>query len=673
MGSNGACLSRKRSAPRNASWTACLSLLRTGLDAVGRPWGASLAASLGLATANTLILPAAGLDLRNPFGLFAPEDTAPVNADTVAYQLAFEGLAENMDLQRALQDVSTLYRLRQEPPPDGDGLVRRAKADLPRLTEALWGVGYYDGQVSILIDDAALSDIAGRRAERYRGRAAVPVRILVDRGALFTLISVVAVDAHTGAPFDPGVLPSRVLRFGADEPARSSTVVGIEARLVDYFRARGHPFAKVVQRDPVVDHRNKTLAVTLIVDPGPRAGIGAVAVRGARDVDPAVVRSLIYAEPGDPYSPKAVADVRKSVARIEALGSVRVREGEAPDPQGNLPLFVDVTERPSQLLGVSARYSSIDGPGVSGYWADRNLFGGAERLRLDADLFFTQGGFDRSDLGGRFSASFLKPALWGTRNDFLFDAFVARDVTVGYNSESTGATAAIRHRFSDTFSVQAGFESETGEATDVLGRINYTLVGLPVALTYDSTDSLLDPTRGVRFTASATPYPGFLGSNPGMFVTKERASTYYAIDEEARYVLASRIGFGSIAGADLTDIPADRRFYAGGGGSVRGFVYKSLGPQTPFGQPIGGRSLLEGSLEARIKVTESIGIVPFVDAGNAFSSPLPDFHETIRVSAGLGVRYYTGIGPIRLDVAFPINRERRDSVAAVYIGVGQAF
>src|SRR5262249_29779536 len=236
----------------------------------------------------------------------------------------------------------------------------------------------------------------------------------------------------------------------------------------------------------------------------------------------------------------------------------------------------------------------------------------------------------------RFSASFLKPALWGTRNDFLFDAFVARDVTVGYTSESTGATAAIRHRFSDTFSVQAGFESETGEATDVLGRINYTLVGLPVALTYDSTDSLLDPTRGVRFTASATPYPGFLGSNPGMFVTKGRASTYYAIDEEARYVLASRIGFGSIAGADLTDIPADRRFYAGGGGSVRSFVYKSLSPQTPFRQPMGGRSLVEGSLEPRIKVTESIGIVPFRRRWQCLFLASPRFPRNRPCLGGLG-------------------------------------
>jgi translocation and assembly module TamA len=198
-------------------------------------------------------------------------------------------------------------------------------------------------------------------------------------------------------------------------------------------------------------------------------------------------------------------------------------------------------------------------------------------------------------------------------------------------------------------------------------------VGLPVSVTYDSTDSLLDPTQGVRATASIAPYPALLGSDPGIVVTKAQASTYYALDEEARYVLAGRIGFGSIVGADLAEIPANRRFFAGGGGSVRGYEYRTLGPKGPFGDPIGGRSLLEGSIEARIKITDTIGVVPFVDMGTAFEGSLPDFDERIRVSAGLGLRYYTGVGPIRLDVAFPVNRERGDSLAAVYISLGQSF
>ena len=224
------------------------------------------------------------------------------------------------------------------------------------------------------------------------------------------------------------------------------------------------------------------------------------------------------------------------------------------------------------------------------------------------------------DLGGRFAMSFLKPALGARATTFSSTPF-AREVTEGYPA-ARGATAAIRYRFSDSLAVQGGIEVEAGQASDALGRLDYTLVGLPVSLTYDSTDSLLDPTRGVRVTASATPYPTLLGSDPGLFVAKGQGSAYHAFDEEARYVLAGRIGFGSITGADLADIPASRRFFAGGGGSVRGYAYKSLGPQDIFGNPLGGRSLLEGSVEARIKLTDTIGIVPFLDAGTAFEASL---------------------------------------------------
>ena len=153
-----------------------------------------------------------------------------------------------------------------------------------------------------------------------------------------------------------------------------------------------------------------------------------------------------------------------------------------------------------------------------------------------------------------------------------------------------------------------------------------------------------------------------------MLVTRASASTYFAFDEEARYILAGRVGFGSIVGPDLDEIPANRRFYAGGGGSVRGYEYQSLSPLGPFGEPIGGRSLLEGSIEARMKVTDVIGIVPFIDAGTAFESSYPDFDERIRVSAGLGLRYYTGIGPIRVDVGVPARPPaRRQRGGAIHL------
>jgi translocation and assembly module TamA len=640
----------------------------------------------GLLLGGASIAPAAAFDF---FGLFGgDDDPPPPSQDALPYSLNFVVAGENKNLVQTLKDASTLQSLQGDPPPDAPSLVSRAEADLPRLIDALWGAGFYNARVTINVAGAPLqlqaqrSNAAVQAATGYRARALVPVEVQVDPGTLFTLRDVAVLDARTGRPFPTGELPPRVVKIEPGDPARSADILAAEARIVDHFRAQSRPFAKVQQRDPVVFHPSQAMDISLKVAPGPRAGIGPIAIQGLQNVDPAVVRSFIYTEPGDPYSPAALASMRKSITQIEALASVRIREAETLDAYGNLPLFVDLTERQPRVIGASAQYSTTDGPALRAYWAHRNLFGGAERLRLEGNLFYlTEDGGqpDRDedpswdDLGGRFRASFLKPALWGTRNDLLVDGLVERDRTEGYTSRLVNGTAAIRHRFSETFSIQGGIEIERGQTSDILGQIDYRLVGLPVSVSYDSTDNPLNPTEGIRLIASVTPYPEFLGSSVPITVARGTASAYFSLDEESRYVLAGRLGLGSIVGADLEDIPANRRFFAGGGGSVRGFGYRSLSP-TFLGEPIGGRSLLEASVEARIKVTDTIGIVPFVDAGTAFASSYPDFDESIRVSAGLGLRYYTGIGPIRLDVATPLIRERGDDRSfAIYVGIGQAF
>jgi translocation and assembly module TamA len=199
------------------------------------------------------------------------------------------------------------------------------------------------------------------------------------------------------------------------------------------------------------------------------------------------------------------------------------------------------------------------------------------------------------------------------------------------------------------------------------------LYGIPASVTYDSTDRPLDPTKGIRATASVAAYPEFFGSTVNIVESKAQASTYYALDDEGRFVLAGRVGLGSVLGAELSQIPSTHRFYAGGGGSVRGYRYRSLSPLGPTGEVIGGRSLFEASVETRIKVTDTIGLVPFFDMGGAFQSSYPDFREQLRYAAGLGLRYYTAVGPIRVDVATPLNPRDGDKGWALYIGIGQAF
>ena len=368
---------------------------------------------------------------------------------------------------------------------------------------------------------------AAAAAEAYRARAAVPVTARVVPGPLFELRNVQVNDAHSRRPFTPTELPSKIIGLTPGDPARAADLRAAQARMVDYFRAQSRPLAKAVSIQPVVFHPARLMDVAFALDPGPVAPIGEISITGAENVDPAVIRSFVYVEPGDAYSPKAMADMRKSIGRIQALGSVRIRESETLDAAGRLPVFVEVTERKPRVVGFSARYSTIDGPALHAYWEHRNLFGGAERLRVESDIFLAPrndgtrirrvGDLEPSDIGGRFRVSFLKPALYGSRNDLLIDGLLERDRTGGdrfggYTSRLADITGVIRHRFSDTFSMQAGLQAQKGQTSDVLGPIDYFVVGTPVSLTYDSTDKPLDPSRGMRIIGIGRPVsdvPGF--------------------------------------------------------------------------------------------------------------------------------------------------------------------
>jgi translocation and assembly module TamA len=621
------------------------------------------------------------------FGLFGrAEQPPPPSPDALPYELTIDIVGEDGTLTTAIEDVSSLHRLRGDAPPDADSLARRAQGDLIPVIDALWGSGYYNAAVTIEVAGVPLQLGADRiqaainAAQPYRAQALVPIRIVAVTGELFRVRDLEIVDAETGVLLGPR-LPDDVVALDPGDPAAAARILSAQARIIDFYREQARPFADVTDLQPVVDHPRRALDLRIVIAPGPTAGLGPIVITGNENIDESVIRSFIYTQPGDPYSPTALADMRTSIGRIEAISSVRIREGEQLDADGNLPLAVEITERLPRAFGVSAQYSTVDGPSARIYWTHRNLFGGAERLRLEASAFYLIQGRDRGftprnnvidDLGGRVSASFLKPALWGTRNDFLADAFVERDRTEAYESRLANVTLGVRHRFSDTFSIQGGVEVERGRATDIVGRNDYTLVGLPLSVTYDSTDNTLEPTQGWRLTGGVTPYARAFGSSLDMVISRASASTYFALDDRARFVLAGRVGFGSIVGADLNDVPPNRRFYAGGGGSVRGYAFRSLSP-TLNGVPIGGRSLIEASLEARLRVTDTIGIVPFVDAGGAFRESYPDFGERVRVAAGLGLRYYTGIGPLRLDVAVPLQRERGQRGYGIYIGIGQAF
>ena len=629
------------------------------------------------------------------FGLFGSEGAAEPSAAALPYELTFTVRGDE-DVEGRLREASNLHQLRRDAPPDGETLLQRVNADFAPLIDALWGAGYYDATVTIEVAGVPVQiggvrdAAAARAANAYRNRSRVPVRVVAETGPLFRLRDIGLLNQRSRQPLPSDDPPARVLKLEPGDPADAAQIRAGSARLVDYFRRRSYPLVKSPLPQPVVDHATDTMDVDFFVDPGPKAGIGEVALRGPQGFDQDIVRSYIYLEPGEPYSPARLEATRRSIASIPAVGSIRIREGDRLDPQGNLPIFVEVTDRAVNAAGYSLGYSTLEGPNGRVFYENRNLFGGAERLRLQGDMFQAPrnngtrikkiGDFNTSDIGARFTMSFLKPALDGSRFDYLLDGIAERNRTGGgrfggYTVRLGGVTSALRYRVDETLSATAGIKYERGRTSDVISNVDYELVGVPLTVRFDNTDKALDPTTGFRVTATVTPYPGAFGSSVTFTRATAAASAYYAIDEDGRFVLAGRVGLGGFLGEPdrLQLIPSNYRFYAGGAGSIRGYRYQSVSPFGPFGFTVGGRSMFDSSVEARIKITETIGIVPFFDAGGAYASQFPQFFGDTRMAAGLGLTYTTGIGPIRLDVATPINPRKGDKDVVLYVSIGQSF
>lgn len=614
--------------------------------------------------------------IRGFFGLGQSKPEEPV-IDATPYVVTIDFTDGNRSLRNRLRSASGLYGNRRSPPSGAAGLLRRARFDYDLITTALYAAGYYGGTIAITVagvpaeSDRALAAIAAARAA-----GPVPVSVTINPGVAFTFGEVRILDAGKGKPIADVPAP-RVIGIVAGETARSTVIVAAESRIASFYRDRGYAFARIADKDVVADHARHIVDVDFYVATGNQVTFGPVTVSGTEQLRKSFVVDRVRIVPGETFSQKAIADTRRVLLKNEAIAGVRIIEGDQANPDGSLPMSVEVTERKPRYVGFGAKYATTDGAAISGYWGHRNLFGGAETLRLDAQLSWSGSLPDAvpnaDPFGYRFSAAFTKPGIITTADDFTSEAAVLREVTNAYIREAVTFQGSIRRTVSDQLQLEGGIDLETSRVEDSSGTNDYNIAGVPLSVSYDTTDNPLDPSKGLRFSGTAEPfaYLGNAGAGPAML--KGQLSAYQALDEAARYVLAGRLAAGAVLGAGLLDVPPQRRFYVGGGGTLRGFDYQSQSPRNAAGDIIGGLSYVAASFEARIKITDTIGLVPFVDIGAASADNTPQFSD-LGIGAGLGLRYYSPIGPLRLDVAVPVaNAEEGQTGYGVYISIGQAF
>lgn len=660
--------------PRRSAAIICLAM---GLGGAGWPAMAAAQVTSPAAPTTTQTIPGSNLPddptMLDPSAPLAPlpeigvawPDLATAPGDPLAtmtatvdaaaerrYHWRVDGIDGTGDLvRRRFEQLSTLDANDGEPA-NAAQLDRRAREDAQLLTNLLRGAGYYDAQVTTRIEPGDQPTVL---------LEAVPGNLY--RFAGVTLDGVKAA-GDKAAPLEKafGIKPG--------DPVNADTIVAGEARLKTVVGEEGFPFAKVGDPQIVVDRAARTATLDLSVDPGSPRRYGRIVMANDKLFNAKHVQEIARFSPGQPYDSAGLDDLRRALVQTGLVSSVDVKPvpGDAPD---TVNIAVALEPAPPHTIAGELGYGTGEGASATINWTDRNLFPPEGALTLRSVLgtreqlgavVFRRNNFQGRDrvLTAQFSAAHI-----------LRDAYEAKTLSL-----SGGLERQTNIFFQKTWTWSLGAELLTSDERDVIEstgqprRRTFFIGALPTSLNYDGSDDLLNPTRGFRLGGRISPEVSLQGSVFGYTRTQIDASLYHPFGD--RVVLAARTRLGTILGAPRDQIAPSRRFYAGGGASVRGYGFQAIGPRDANNDPIGGRSLAEFSIEARVRTFGHFGVVPFLDAGNISTSPLPRL-TGLRFGTGLGVRYYSNFGPIRLDVGTPLNPQKGDSRVAVYVSLGQAF
>ncbi|MEM8570056.1 MAG: autotransporter assembly complex family protein [Pseudomonadota bacterium] len=638
-------------------------------NAAGRPGLAGLAAIL-------FLIGAAPADAFELFGIRLwgePEDEIatidipdPLNITVT--------VAAPDDVRSTVEDASALWRGRDEPVPGKAGLLSRGRGDYRRILGALYEQGYFGAGVSILANGSEIAEL--NLASDIPDNSQVVIS--VEPGPQFSFGQTEIINAPPLVREENDVFePPSSVGFETGSPAELGAIDAASSLTISQWRQLSRAKAQEVAREVVADHTTERLDVVVELDPGPVVRYGPVSNQGSERVDQEFITYMVGLPQGEEYDPDDVEDSRNRLSNMGVFDVIRIQEGMLSGPDNEMPILVTVSDRKRRGLGVGGTYSTIDGLGLSAYWLHRNLFGRAERLRFDASIEGLITSSSVEDYNYNLGATFTKPGVFTTDTDFITSLFARQLDYDTYRETSLTGQAGFRRTFTRNLEGELYAEISRARYEDDFGTREFLTFGLIGRGTYDRRDNEFNATRGYFLQAEVQPYYEAEFENTALRGTLE-GRIYHGFGEARNFVLAGRAKVGSFVGASIEESPPDILFFAGGGGSVRGYAFQSIGVEgtDSDGDRIvtGGRSLLETSAEARYRFGDSnFGAVAFVDGGlvNAGSG----FNDSgdIRLGAGLGARYFTAIGPIRADFAVPLDRRDGDDSFGFYIGIGQAF
>jgi translocation and assembly module TamA len=585
-------------------------------------------------------------------------------AQTVNYTVTFQPSGD-AQLDKLLRQTSSLVSLQKSRLPAPFALIGRAQADTEQFSVALHSLGYDTGIVTVTIDGIALNDPAlfDHLVQAPAGEKA-KILITPQRGQVFH----VGRAEVTGLP--PGFKPPPLVKSG--QVALAAPILEATSSLRTALHNDGYAFAEVSEPLAIAVPAAHLLNVSYKVTPGPRVKIGPIQFSGLTRTNQAFLRRHIELRQGQLYSTTAITAARDSLLNLGVFSSVTPLPQDHLMPDDEVPILFRVTQQKRHALTFSGSYATDVGMTISTSWEDRDLFDHAETLTFTVAANGL-GGTGTVAPGYDLKGVFAKPDYY-IRGQTLSVSLEALDQSLNaYSRTAVIAGAQLSRPLTPHMTISYGPSFVTERVFQNNTTRSYVLAQLPATLAYNTTDSVLEPTRGINASFTLTPTEPLSGTASTPFlIAYASAATYLAVEPDARGVIAVRGQVGTIRGASQFQVPADQRFYAGGSGTVRGYAYQTIGPLFPDDTPEGGLSLDAFSLEFRQHIGKSFGIVPFVDAGQVSAGSTP-FTGRLFTGVGLGGRYYTSIGPIRVDFAVPMTRIADSAAFEIYVGLGEAF
>lgn len=562
----------------------------------------------------------------------------------VAYEGAPAGLAEKL---KKLTNLS----LERRPYPTSAAVRRIGAEDVKIVQRALVAAGYYAADTSFRVEG---DTGAGEKLKAI---------FKIEPGPLFRIAKHIVefkdeADADRPATFDAA-------KVKVDESADGASLEKNQREFLSALWAKGYPAARMVARRADARLAEGTADAIYTFESGPRASFDGVRIEGAERTSEDFLTKLKTWEDGELFDREKLVTYRDRLAKTGLFSSIEVAPGAIED-EGVAPVQLTVAERKRRTVGAGVSYSTSEGPGGRLFLEYRNLFNRGERARAEL-----QGS------GVKQSLEFdIDKPLPGFPGSAYGNVAFTNETTDAFNARSLEVSGGLAKKWAeDRLETRAGLALETSKVepelmtTPTITEERNYFVSIPLSATWNTEKDLLALNEGVRASIFAIPYFG--SDQFTRLETVARSRIHFGSDD--MFTLAGRVRVAATAGQALQTLPVNKRVFAGGGSSVRGYDYQSVGPLDAAGVPIGGRSAVEGAIEARARVLNRIELAAFADAGAVYAESLPDFMGDYLVGAGAGVRYLSAIGPIRLDFAVPLEKRPTDRDFQFYISLGQPF